>query len=181
MKRPTAKLIGAAMAATALLTAGALCFTSLACAPKPDQSAFADLGKAPEPRECVVQLRCAKIPWVCAVHCWFAEYAPADGTWHRWEVWQNAGAGANDVGHVRKDLMNAGSGVGDGPSWVLAQWRGPDAQRLRQALESPGQYPYPQEYKYWPGPNSNTYAAWILKTAKVAYDLPSGALGKDYP
>ena len=139
-----------------------------------------DLARGPRPPARVVQLRCAKIPWIPAVHCWFAEFDPADGAWHRWEVWQTAGKAPTDFGHLRKDLMSPASGVGDGPSWILAEWTGAEANSLHTALGSPQEYPYQVEYAYWPGPNSNTYPAWVLKRAKVAYDLPVGAIGKDY-
>jgi hypothetical protein len=163
-----------------LLAAGAGCFVSMTCAPRPDQSRFADLARVPEPAALVVQLRCAKILWTCAVHCWFAEFDSGTGRWHRWEVWQNAGTGPADFGHVREDLMSPTAGVGDGPSWALAEWTGPQAQSLRAALNAPQDYPYQTRYSYWPGPNSNTYVAWILKKAKVACDLPAGAIGKDF-
>src|SRR5947209_8250000 len=35
-------------------------------------------------------------------------------------------------------------------------------------------------YRYWPGPNSNTYPAWVLREAGVAGELPPKAVGKDY-
>ena len=162
------------------LAAGVVCFTTVACAPCPEQSAFADLARGPAGDEPIVQLRCATIPWTCAVHCWFAEFDPADGRWHRWEVWQTAGSGPADWGHIRKDLMPPDTGVGGGESWALAQWTGPAAQRLHDALNAPLEYPYRDKYAYWPGPNSNTYAAWILSRAGVEEKLPCGAVGKDY-
>jgi len=184
-ERPAAILETRRFAKTALCCArlpllAALCFVSMTCAPRPDQSKFLDLALGPRPPLLVVQLRCAKVPWTCAVHCWFVEIEPASGAWHRWEVWQEPGTGPADWGHVSKDLMSPASGVGDGPSWVLAEWTGAEAQRLHAALSSPQDYPYQLEYHYWPGPNSNTYPAWILKRAQVAFDLPAGAIGKDY-
>jgi hypothetical protein len=165
--------------ALAMLGAGAICCTCIVLAPRPGQSAFCNPSNPPEPRELVVQLRCAKVPWTSAVHCWYVEFDPADDRWHRWEVWQEAGDGATDWGHVRKDLMWSADGVGDGPSWVLTEWRGPEADRLHKTLNSPQTYPYQQTYQFWPGPNSNTYAAWVLKQSEVSYDLPVGAIGKD--
>jgi hypothetical protein len=160
----------------ALLGAGAVCCTCVAIAPRPNQAPFCYPSKPPEPRELVVQLRCAKIPWLSAVHCWFAEFDTENGTWHRWEVWQTAGP----FGHIRKNFMAADSDVGDGPSWALAEWRGPEAERLHAVLYAPEKYPYPWTYRYWPGPNSNTYVAWVLEQAEVPYKLPFGAIGKDY-
>jgi hypothetical protein len=164
----------------ALGGAGLICCNCVALAPHPEQSAFSNTGRPPEPREIIVQLRCAKVPWTPAVHCWFAEFDPTDDRWHRWEVWQTAGEGGTNWGHLRKDHQSPADGVGDGPSWALAEWRGPEADRLRAALHSPEDYPYPQAYSYWPGPNCNTYVAWIFKRAGVPYDLPFGAIGKGY-
>jgi hypothetical protein len=157
-----------------------LCCNCIALAPRPEQSAFANLNGPPQPPEIVVQLRCAKIPWTPAVHCWFVEVGPGDSRWHRWEVWQTTGTGGTDWGHLRKDLQWPANGVGDGNSWALAEWRGPEAERLRTVLNSPQTYPHQQTYHYLPGPNSNTYVAWIFKQADVKYDLPFGAFGKGY-
>jgi len=154
--------------------------TCCGCFTPPDQAAFMSLSSAPEPRERVVQLRCARVPWAPAVHCWLVDFEPSDGRWHRWEVWQDAGSSTTDWGHVRKDLMWPGSGVGDGPSWALAQWRGPEAERLHQVLARPQDYPYCRNYHYWPGPNSNTYIAWILQQATISCQLPGEAIGQDY-
>ena len=50
--------------------------------------------------------------------------------------------------------------------------------RIEAAVES---YPYPGTYRVWPGPNSNTFVAWVLRHApEVRADLPPTAIGKDY-
>jgi hypothetical protein len=42
-------------------------------------------------------------------------------------------------------------------------------------------YPYPDEYNAWPGPNSNTFTAWITREVpELRADLPPTAIGKDY-
>jgi len=65
---------------------------------------------------------------------------------------------------------------------VLLDRRGPgvDAMidRIRDAVES---YPYPHRYRAWPGPNSNTFVAYIARQVpELGLDLPSNALGKDF-
>ena len=146
----------------------------------PDQSAFSDLSIRPV--GAIVQLRCAKIPGVSAIaaHCWFAEFDLRDLRWHRWEVWQVAGKGPGSWGHVRRDLMHPVRGVGHGDSWVLAEWTGTESARLTAVLREPTRYPWPDTYRYWPGPNSNTYVAWVLREARVSVDLPYAAIGKWY-
>jgi hypothetical protein len=42
-------------------------------------------------------------------------------------------------------------------------------------------YPYKDEYRLWPGPNSNTFIAYLgLAVPELYLDLPSTAVGKDY-
>ena len=42
-------------------------------------------------------------------------------------------------------------------------------------------YPYAKTYTLWPGPNSNTFTAWIARAVpELHVDLPATAVGKDY-
>ena len=42
-------------------------------------------------------------------------------------------------------------------------------------------YPYAKEYTVWPGPNSNTFTAWIGRAVpEIGIDLPATAIGKDF-
>ena len=42
-------------------------------------------------------------------------------------------------------------------------------------------YPYPASYRTWPGPNSNTFTAWIGRhVPELRLKLPPTAIGKDY-
>jgi len=50
--------------------------------------------------------------------------------------------------------------------------------RIEQAVQA---YPYAAEYRVWPGPNSNTFTAWISRAVpELELDLPATAIGKDY-
>ena len=50
--------------------------------------------------------------------------------------------------------------------------------RIRAAV---GRYLYPHEYRAWPGPNSNTFTAYIAREVpELGLDLPSNAIGKDF-
>lgn len=43
------------------------------------------------------------------------------------------------------------------------------------------EYPWKHTYKIWPGPNSNTFPAWIAKQIpQLGLDLPFRAIGKNY-
>jgi hypothetical protein len=43
------------------------------------------------------------------------------------------------------------------------------------------QYPYSTEYRVWPGPNSNTFTAYVGRAIpELRLELPSNAVGKDF-
>ncbi len=51
-------------------------------------------------------------------------------------------------------------------------------QRLYEAID---QYPYDKRYRLWPGPNSNTFTAWLARALpELQLELPVTAIGKDY-
>jgi hypothetical protein len=65
---------------------------------------------------------------------------------------------------------------------LLVEHRGKEAERMipliRQAVAD---YPYPDQYRVWPGPNSNTFIAWVARRVPaLRLDLPATAIGKDY-
>jgi hypothetical protein len=130
----------------------------------------------------VVQLRYATLPSLLrffAVHYWFVVW-DSDGC-HRWEVWQTKNAGGRSIGHLHCDLKHPDAGVGGGPARLAAQWTGDQAIAIKRVLEKAQAYPFCQKYRYWPGPNSNTFAAWVLRQAGVQHKLGPLALGKRYP
>jgi hypothetical protein len=52
---------------------------------------------------------------------------------------------------------------------------------LKDVLDRAESYPHCHKYWYWPGPNSNTFAAWVLRQAGIRHALSPMALGKRYP
>jgi hypothetical protein len=132
--------------------------------------------------EILVQLRAAKIPVIgfIAVHYWYVvirENQP-----ERWEIWQQPSLSRNSWGHLHKNLMPANSGVGNGASWLETFWTGQRGQQLAEMIEnSPQTYPYKHCYRYFPGPNSNTYVQWILNQAGSHHRLSIKGIGKHYP
>jgi hypothetical protein len=129
-----------------------------------------------------VELRYASLPSILglfASHYWFVVF---DGDEvHRWEVWQTRNAGGRSVGHLHCDLKHPDAGVGGGPAKLAAAWTGEEASRLNAVLENAAAYPFCHKYFYWPGPNSNTFAAWVLRKAGIAHTLGRTALGKRFP
>jgi hypothetical protein len=65
---------------------------------------------------------------------------------------------------------------------LLADVRGAGVDALIAKIErAAGAYPYPRSYRIWPGPNSNTFTAFVLRQVpELGADLPGHAIGKDY-
>ena len=90
---------------------------------------------------------------------------------NRWEVWQTLGAGGESAGHIHKNLMRPDSGVGGGAAVNAFTWRGTDAENIGRVLHRAWtHYPNRDRYHAFPGPNSNTFVAWVLKRAGLSGD-----------
>ena len=128
-----------------------------------------------------VELRYAGLPFIgfLAVHYWFV--VEQHGRRHRWEVWQTAHAGGTSVGHLHRDLKPPEADVGGSPSRVAAEWRGEAAERIAAVLSRcSNDYPFCARYFPWPGPNSNTFVAWVLARAGIDHRLGWRGLGRNY-
>ena len=77
------------------------------------------------------------------------------------------------------DLKAPDAGVGGGPAVTATQWSGEEARRIAQVLDAKA-YPFTQKYRLWPGPNSNSFAAWVLREAGIQYRLDRRAIGRGY-
>jgi len=112
-----------------------------------------------------------------AVHPHFITYS--QGNWHRWEVWHTKNLQGGDK-HVYLDLFELNRNVGQG-SKIAMEWHGQDAYDILRILYYHViDYPYWDEYWFWPGPNSNTFITWVLDQAKVEFDPPWQAWGSSY-
>jgi hypothetical protein len=65
---------------------------------------------------------------------------------------------------------------------IILDIRGREAENLIPKIKSAAAaYPYANEYTVWPGPNSNTFIAWVARhVPEMHLALPSNAVGKDY-
>jgi hypothetical protein len=65
---------------------------------------------------------------------------------------------------------------------LLSDLRGEGVDEVIDRIEAAvANYPYAGAYRVWPGPNSNTFTAWVLRHApEVRVDLPPTAIGKDF-
>ncbi len=143
-------------------------------------------GLAPRPGvtpEAVVQVYAARaFGWrgMFAVHTWVAT-KPADArSYTTYEVigWRAFRGG--DAVHVHDGEPDR-HWFGARPE-VLAELRGAPASRAIAAIErTVANYPYKNQYRTWPGPNSNTFTAHIGRNVpELALDLPPTAIGKDF-
>jgi len=64
---------------------------------------------------------------------------------------------------------------------LYADKRGPGVGELIVRIDKAArEYPYSTTYTLWPGPNSNTFTAWISRAVpELQVDLPATAVGKD--
>lgn len=65
---------------------------------------------------------------------------------------------------------------------LLNEHRGPGVDRLIDAVDRAARhYPWPDSYTVFPGPNSNSFTAWIGKQVpELQLDLPFSAIGSGY-
>lgn len=143
-------------------------------------------GLAPDPAttpEAVVQVYAARaINWrgYFGVHTWIAvKPSGADAfTVHEVMGYQTRRTG-NGVRSSRRAADM--TWFGNRP-WVLADVRGPGVDALIERIEAAVKdYAYAGDYRVWPGPNSNTFTAEVLRAVpELRVDLPALAIGKDY-
>jgi hypothetical protein len=146
----------------------------------------APVGLAPDPKttpEPVVQVYAARaVRWrgYFGVHTWVAVKPrdAADFTVYEVNGWRLRRTGsAVSVDHRSPDSRWFGSRPD-----LLAEARGDGADELIARVEQAvADYPYADTYRVWPGPNSNTFVAHVLRAApELRTDLPATAIGKDY-
>jgi hypothetical protein len=114
---------------------------------------------------------------VFSVHSWVVFKAQNATTWSRYDV----------VGWGQPVRSNGwapdGRWFGDTPR-VLVDVRGAEAERLIpkvKAAIAAYRYINAGDYRVWPGPNSNTFVAQILRAMpELGATLPPNAVGKDF-
>ena len=146
----------------------------------------APVGLAPDPAttpEAVVQVYAARaVRWrgYIGVHSWIAVKRAAASEFIVYEVmgWRLRRTG---TAVVRSARAPDGRWFGNEPE-LLADLRGDAASVAIQEIERAVMaYPYANRYRVWPGPNSNTFTAFVLRRVPgLRADLPATAIGKDY-
>jgi hypothetical protein len=144
------------------------------------------VGLAPDPAQtaqAVVQVYAARtvgVRGLFGVHSWVA-VKPADAK--AFTVYEVIGWKLrwDDTAVSARTRAPDARWFGNEPE-LLADVRGAAAEplipRIERAVRS---YPFPAEYRAWPGPNSNTFTAWVTRAVpELRADLPPTAIGKDY-
>src|SRR5207248_10236827 len=147
---------------------------------KADWSSVGMLGRADgdhDARLLIFTGRTGRWKGIFSVHSWVVFKPENAATWSRYDV----------VGWGQPVRSNGwvpdGRWFGDTPR-VLVDVRGPEAAALIpkvQAAIDSYNYNNMGDYRVWPGPNSNTFTATVLRAVpELAATLPSNAVGKDF-
>ena len=142
--------------------------------------------QAPDPEttpEPVIQVYAARARgWrgILGVHTWIAVKRGGAPSYTRYEV---IGWGV-DRGLPAVRVNRAGPDnywFGERPD-KLVDLRGEGLDAVIAKVEAVvAAYPYPSTYRLWPGPNSNTFTAYVARAVpELRLDLPPTAIGKDY-
>lgn len=143
-------------------------------------------GMAPDPattREPVIQVYAARaVGWrgVFAVHTWVA-VKPADAP--RFTRYEVIGFGVSrGVPAVTVDRTGPDNFWFGARPELLLDRRGAGVEALIEKVRAAAEnYPYPDSYWAWPGPNSNTFTAHVARSVpELGLALPSNAVGKDW-
>jgi Protein of unknown function (DUF3750) len=134
--------------------------------------------------EAVVQVYAARaLNWrgIFGVHTWIATKPEnaTEYTLHQvigWRTFRGLPAVVSAPG------VPDGRWFGNEPE-LIDELRGEAAAKaIPKIIEAVASYPYPNEYTLWPGPNSNTFTAYVgRQVPELRMDLPVTAIGKDYP
>lgn len=115
-----------------------------------------------------------------AIHTWIAAKPSGANTYTVYEVigWRaNRGLPALVI---RKDLPDR-YWFGAEPE-LLVEHRGEGVDQLIAAVDNAARnYPWANEYKLFPGPNSNTFPSWVAEQVpELNLDLPLSAIGQSW-
>jgi Protein of unknown function (DUF3750) len=143
----------------------------------------ASTGLAPDPATtpaAVIQVYGARaFRWrgAFSVHTWIAAKRAGAGGYRVYEVIGWYGDRSVKTGEAVPDRLWYGAR----PELYL-DLRGPRAQGLIDKVEAAvASYPYEGRYRTWPGPNSNTFTAFVARRVpELGLELPPTAVGKDY-
>jgi hypothetical protein len=166
---------------TVAFLSASLWATSLAL--EPDSAGPAIAPSPAQHRDAVIQVYGANV-WgfrgKFAIHTWLATKARGAATYKIYQVIGWRLRRGNPVVSVTEGDP-ARPWFGSAPI-LLHEIRGEKAQVLIDNVdEAVLRYPFAHEYKMWPGPNSNSFTAWIgLEVPDLNLSLPAKAIGQSW-
>ncbi|MEJ2470936.1 MAG: DUF3750 domain-containing protein [Desulfuromonadales bacterium] len=143
-------------------------------------------GIAPDPaetREAVLHVYGARAwgwrGWF-AIHTWIAAKRTGEDAYTVYDVVGWRGHRGQPVMRISRDIPDR-YWFGEKPQ-LLAAHRGAGVDQLIDAVQQAAEgYPCKTTYKVFPGPNSNTFTAWVAKQVpELELDLPFTAIGSGY-
>ncbi|WP_029132751.1 DUF3750 domain-containing protein [Sedimenticola selenatireducens] len=115
-----------------------------------------------------------------AIHTWIAAKRTGDDAYTVFDVIGWRGRNGQPVMRITQDAPDR-YWYGEKPR-IIKEYRGAGVDRLIDAVEQAArEYPWKNQYTVFPGPNSNTFTAWIAKRVpELELNLPLSAIGKSY-
>lgn len=182
MKRTWIKIIRllavCALAATLLIN----------CVPSKDwrTASRESAGIAPDPaltKEAVIHVYGARAwgwrGWF-AIHTWIAAKKSGEESYTVYDVVGWRGKRGDPVLRIARDVPDR-YWFGEKPQ-VLSEHMGPGVDQLIDDVhKAANAYPWKTSYSVFPGPNSNTFIAWVAKQVPaLELELPFTAIGRGY-
>ncbi|NNK58127.1 MAG: DUF3750 domain-containing protein [Desulfofustis sp.] len=115
-----------------------------------------------------------------AIHTWIATKRKGDDFYIVYDVVGWRSYNNKSVVRIARDIPDR-YWYGEKPR-LLKYHQGADTEKLIDAIDKAArEYPWKETYNAFPGPNSNTFVAWIAKRVpQLDLQLPFSAIGKGY-
>ncbi len=138
---------------------------------------LAAAGDVPEAKVMILAARTGRWKSIFAEHMSIVLKPAGASRWTRYDV---VGWGSP----VRRNAYAPDAFWYGNRPYVVAELSGTEAVTLIPRIEAAiAEYPYSAQGTYivWPGPNSNSFVAWVVRrTEGLSVELPPAAVGKDY-
>jgi len=115
-----------------------------------------------------------------AIHTWIAAKRTGEPIYTVYEVIGWRQYRGQPVVRIEADLPDR-YWFGERPR-LLKEHRGAGVDKLIEAVDRAARaYPWPDNYSAFPGPNSNTFTAWVARQVpELGLNLPFSAIGSGY-
>jgi len=115
-----------------------------------------------------------------AVHTWIAAKKTGEPEYTVYELIGWRQSRGLPLARIEKDAPDR-RWFGEMPR-LLTEYRGQGVDAMIEAVDAAARsYPWPETYRAFPGPNSNTFTSWIIKNVPgLDVRLPFSAIGSGY-